>query len=277
MPPPLAPMKLLARLRTLGVRSALLLALLLMTIGLLAIAVVGWSTADNSTERTIGFAVTGALLQTAFLGVVYEVWLRKDVEESTLKKLKLSRDVIDHGLVGLSSSPVIDWQAFLASSRKVLIATVDPSKVVGLSEGNLAEFNTKFGTRSLRIAVPSSSWDVTEPWRTAFGRKWRNSAGSGELYFVALDDDLPYEIVASESAIHLLLPPSRSDFGEPGPRMLTFEPHGAHNGIGAWIGRQVSDLERVPASLAVLPEEPDDAKEVELPLSAENHPAERLT
>ncbi len=242
-------------LRSRGVRSASLLAILLIVLFSVIIAFIGLIAKDHLVWQTIGFAVTGALLQTAFLGLVYEVWLRDEVENSTLQKLDLSRRVVDHGLERISGHADIDWTLLLDGVSTICVASNRPDQAIGFSASIVIQHARSNGLRSVRIAVPASNWNDCERWILDFESTWRRARlSSSTLYFVELAAPLPYDLLAFGDRVAILLPPGQPDLAESGPKMLQFRSTRKDDAIGTWLHSQVLEIETKNSRRVCLPE-----------------------
>jgi membrane protein implicated in regulation of membrane protease activity len=118
-------------------RSALTYTILLGALSAAFIIFGGMLTSGHLTTQTIAFAILGAVLQTAVLGLLYEVLLRDEVEDNTLEKLNLSADVKRHGLVRMDDDAAIDWQALLDERGDIFIVTSDPGRLFGSADNRL--------------------------------------------------------------------------------------------------------------------------------------------
>jgi hypothetical protein len=146
--------------RVLG--NAIKLAGLFFILSILAIIVLGVFLQKHPTGLSIAYAVGGAVLQAASLTLVYEVWLRNEVEDATLEELGTSRDVREHGLIRLDGSARVDWPDLLSTARELCVVTTSPSHLIGMAEDEIIRRAAEGKLVECRIAVPADHWDESE-------------------------------------------------------------------------------------------------------------------
>jgi hypothetical protein len=181
--------------------------LLLLVISILAIVLLGIQLQSTPTGQTIAFAIAGAVLQTAVLGLLYEVWLRNDVEDATLEKLGTSRDVREHGLIRIDREAGIDWVVLLKACCNLCVVTHDPSTLFGRSDDLILRRARDGYLEKFTVAVPDEDWKVAEPWLSSFVSKWQRSAPDSEFFAVRMPATAKYEMINTDSRTVVLLPP----------------------------------------------------------------------
>ncbi|MEV5822884.1 hypothetical protein AB0L22_27365 [Micromonospora haikouensis] len=225
---------------------------LLFVISVLLILWLG-SVLDKEPEwLAIALAICGAVLQTAVLGLIYEVWLRNDVEDATLEKLGTARAVREHGLVSLRADTSIDWADMLSSARRVTIVSHDPRGLLGRADDAILQRGGEAKFTRLVIAVPCSNWDEASPWLRSFKDRWEKAAPTAEFFAVRLDSLAQYELIATENRSIILLPSLDSAANVPAMKMLEFR-NSEEFGIGAWLCRQFEHMQRLSPEIGYSP------------------------
>ncbi|TQJ19739.1 hypothetical protein FB475_3915 [Kribbella jejuensis] len=263
----------LKKRRILG--SAIKLATLLMVASILAIVLAGLLLGKMLTLQTVAFAVLGAILQSAFLGLVYEVWLRSEVEDATLEKLGTSKDVREHGLIRLDTEAKIDWSSLLEGARELTIVARRPEALIGNFDDFIMRCARDGALEDFRVAIPADRWEESLPWCEKFKASWSAAASASSFFAVKVDGSTPYDILATESRSILLLHPVVSAPGLETLKLLEFRKRN-EDGIGAWLARQKDVVLSTPATFGYSPPVSTATPEIP-PADVESTDEEKLT
>lgn len=191
--------------------------------------------------QAISFAILGAFLQTAVLGLIYEVFLRNEVEDATLEKLGTARDVREHGLVKLGREANIDWSQILEATSRVCIVANDPKSLLGRFDDQVMRRAAEGYLDRVTIVVPEERWKEAEGWLTALRDKWERTAPAAELFVVKSTSVAAYEFIGTDSTF-IILRPSLSDApGIEATKLLDFK-RSEPWGIGSWLSRQTDEI-----------------------------------
>jgi hypothetical protein len=210
-----------------------------MLLSAVLVALTAAITGNHPAWQTFGFAIFGAMLQTAFLGFVYEVYLRDQVENSTLSRLNLARDVADNGLVRISSSSSLDWTRVLTDTSTLCIVSGEPQRVLGLASGAALDRASRGHLRRLRIAIPEARWDSVSSWLTELEALWSAQAPDAEFLSTRLVPGLAFDFVANDTSVFVLLPATVNTPNGSEAKLLEFARKSKPDSVGAWLDAQV--------------------------------------
>jgi hypothetical protein len=216
--------------------------LLFCIISVLAIAVTFWL-ARGFWQVTL-LAVFGALLQTAILGLLYEVFLRAEVEEAAYSRLRIKEDVYAHGLIGFSADAQIGWQDLLDGKRSLSVVTDDPARLFGPADDYIYHQARLGYPKDIRIYIPHHAWEQCATWLTAYVDRWKSGQLPKSSIFVArISGSFPYELVAADDETIAILPvmDTRIDVGS--AKMMHFR-KSDKNGIGEWFTQQAIEMQK---------------------------------
>lgn len=248
--------------------SAFRIASLVFIVAILMMVVVGTTLAERITTQQIAFGITGAILQAAFLGLIYEVWLRDEVEDATLEKLGTSRDVKEHGLIRLDAEVNIDWSNLLDGATQLTIITNRPETVIGAADDLIIRNAGSGSLTECRVAVPESAWTERFSWCERFRDAWAAAAPSSSVFFIKLPTYPGFDLIATETRAIMLMRPAVAAPGVEALKLLEFRARNAH-GIGSWLSRQNAVLFELQASFGYSPPEATPSAIVAEPTAAE--------
>jgi hypothetical protein len=206
----------------------------------------------ESVWLTILFAIFGGVLQTAVLGLIYEIWLRDDVEDSTLEKLGTSRDVREHGLVSLGRDSTIDWSAVLHTARVLCVVSHDPKSLLGRADGEVLNRAGQQKLEKLVMGVPEEEWDEVKPWLIDYVSRWQQAAPASEIMIVRLDSSPGYEFIGTDSRSIVLLSTVSTMHRLSAVKTLEFR-QAESWGIGMWLNDQAINLSKLQPTLGYSP------------------------
>ena len=229
---------------------------------MLTFFVVGLVFTKQETTQTILFALLGALLQAAFLGIVYEIWLRADVEDATLEKLGTSRDVREHGLIRLDSEANVQWQSLLDGARELVLVTARPEQTLGQFDDLVVRSAGDGALEDFRIVVPEGDWEGTREWLEAFKERWAAAAPAAAFFAIRLSEHTSYDFIATETRSILLVRRLLTEAGLETIKLLEFRKRG-DSGIGAWLARQREAILRMSPQLGYSPPSATGLPEIE--------------
>jgi hypothetical protein len=218
----------------------------------LLIILVGVTLDTNPLWQSILFALLGAILQTAFLGLIYEVWMRSEVEDATLEKLGTSRDVREHGLIQMKKESGIEWPTLLDGARTLCIVTRDPKSLIGRADGQIIRHAATGRLKKLVIVVPSTYWQDSRPWLSEYRERWKAGAGNAEYFAAKSDTAAAYELLLTEHRSVVLLPAVAAGKSIDDAKQIEFR-ETDKLGIGAWLKLQMSELVNLPAAIGSSP------------------------
>lgn len=221
--------------------SALRLAGILVVLSLVLIVYLGSLLEKQPEWQTIVFAVLGAVLQAAFLGLVYEVWLRGEVEDATIEKVGISKDVRDHGLLRLDDEARVNWTRLLEGARSLNILTSNPEALIGHNRDLLMRFARENSLRELRIAIPSADLARTRSWIDTFRAEWAESAKDASFFAVEAPPGPGYDLIATDSHSVILLKAFTAGEGVERFKLLEFRKRSRY-GIGTWLSDQSKQI-----------------------------------
>lgn len=241
------------------IAGALRLSILLLVISVLAIVLLGIKLETTPTGQTIAFAIAGAVLQTAVLGLIYEVWLRNDVEDATLEKLGTARDVREHGLIKIGREAGIDWASLLETCHSLCVVTHDPGTLFGRSDDLILRRAREGYLERFTLAVPEDDWKRSEVWLSDFALKWQKSAPGAEFFAVRTPSPARFELINTSSRTVVLLPPVTPDSAVEANKLLEFRVSDPW-GMGAWFDRQAEAVTRLTPVIGYSPTVPSDTR-----------------
>lgn len=228
--------------------NALRVSILVMVLSGALIIVAGNALSEYPVYQAIAFAILGALLQTAVLGLIYEVFLRNEVEDATLEKLGTARDIREHGLIALGREATIDWSEILDSTRDLCVVSHDPKSLLGRSDDQILRKAAEGYLSRFTIVVPRTAWRASERWLLAYKEKWAANSPGAEFFAIKADSDAAFEFIGTESRSLVLLPRLADISGVEAAKLLQFR--GAEDwGIGAWLARQRVGLAELNANI----------------------------
>jgi hypothetical protein len=239
-------------------------------IGLLCLVASALGLDGKPARQQLGFALSTALITTAALGLIYEVWLRTEIESSTLQKVNLSADIGKHGLVKIVDDQLVDWEDLITGNQALAVYSRDPETLLGRSRDKILGAAARGELNRLVLGVPESSWDDAERWLKEVVESWREKAPGAEIQCVCVSGHNAgaYELVSDGRRSHLLLPRFFEDTRYQAHKGLIVE-ESATTGLGAWLSDQIRALEVQSARLgyapnaASQPHEADDDAEPE--------------
>jgi hypothetical protein len=234
------------------INSAVKASLLFLFLSIALLVIAGLTLADHLTSLTIVFAVLGALVQTSVLGLIYEIWLRNEVEDATLEKMGTAQDVRSHGLVTMSSDGDIPWTEVLDTASDLCVATNDPQGLLGRVHDRILARAAVRRLEKFVIAVPENSWDAAEPWLKELERRWQEAAPTASMFAIRLKPAAAYEFVATNSRSIIILPPICESPKTGSARMLEFRA-ADHDGIGWWLNQQLVEIMKLQPILGYSP------------------------
>ncbi len=237
--------------------NALRLSLVLIVLSGLLIAVIGYALVEFPVWQAISFAILGAFLQTAVLGLIYEVFLRNEVEDATLEKLGTARDVREHGLVRIGREATIDWSVVLESTKELCIVTHDPRGLLGRFDDQILRRAAEGYLNRLTIVVPQGQWNDAESWLVHLRDKWEKTAPLSEFYAVKSEASPAYEFIGTDYRFIILLPSLCDAPGVEARKLLDFKQSESEPwGIGSWLARQLNGLVELKGTIGHSPPPP---------------------
>jgi hypothetical protein len=210
----------------------------------------GFTLAKYPVWQAVVLAICGAILQTAVLGLIYEVWLRSEVEDATLEKLGTARDVREHGLVALHADASIDWAALLSNARELSIVTHDPQGLFGRADDMILQHAGSGTLKKLVIAVSKENWDDVAPWLSAFVDRWKLKCPAAEVFAARIEASSHFELVATEDRYIILAPSVAPTPHIAATKMLEFKKADKH-GMGEWLHQQFLHVQTLNGDIEI--------------------------
>jgi hypothetical protein len=153
-------------------------------------------------------ALLTALIQASFLGIVYEWWLRDDLDAAANQRANLSRSIRDHQLVNLSQDATPEWGPLLEDATEAILVSERPRDLLGeAGRAALLEAARNNSLKACVVVTTDAEHSEQAEWRESLLRAWAQVAKKSEhsLRFVVKENPPPYELFATDVSVHLMI------------------------------------------------------------------------
>lgn len=153
-------------------------------------------------------ALLTALIQASFLGIVYEWWLRDELDAAANQRANLSHSIRNHQLVNLSQDATPDWGSLLEEATEAVLVSERPRDLLGeAGRSALLDASRQKRLKTCVVVTTDAEHTLQAEWRESLLKDWAHEARNSEhaLRFVVSDNPPLYELFATDLSVHLMI------------------------------------------------------------------------